>query len=222
MNQTFIYYMILFLIILITISNLVENYRYSPKKIKNILSLLFILQIIRSISLVVLALIDNQRYVSFLKYLGILELVYIPLLLILSCYTLLRSDKIKFSFFKFAPILLIVFYLGMISIFPPFFNVSWEYGYIITTEKYFCFKSIYVILLILILSSLILFKKEKHSDRKGINCLLITMIAIVIENLMGFFKISFLNANVTTELILCFLCFYIVFTFKKNRVLING
>ncbi len=41
MNQTFIYYTVLFLIIFITISNLVENYRYSPKKIKNIIGIAF-------------------------------------------------------------------------------------------------------------------------------------------------------------------------------------
>lgn len=40
MNQTFIYYTVLFLIIFITISNLVENYRYSPKN-KNIIGIAF-------------------------------------------------------------------------------------------------------------------------------------------------------------------------------------
>ncbi|EGT0684232.1 hypothetical protein JAG77_002122, partial [Clostridium perfringens] len=64
MNQTFIYYTVLFLIIFITISNLVENYRYSPKKIKNIIGIAFLLQIIRIVSLIALALVSDQRYIS--------------------------------------------------------------------------------------------------------------------------------------------------------------
>ncbi|EOU2050465.1 hypothetical protein C4D32_08030, partial [Clostridium perfringens] len=63
MNQTFIYYTVLFLIIFITISNLVENYRYSPKKIKNIIGIAFLLQIIRIVSLIALALVSDQRYI---------------------------------------------------------------------------------------------------------------------------------------------------------------
>ncbi|EOU2075512.1 hypothetical protein C4D33_06390, partial [Clostridium perfringens] len=68
MNQTFIYYTVLFLIIFITISNLVENYRYSPKKIKNIIGIAFLLQIIRIVSLIALALVSDQRYISLFKY----------------------------------------------------------------------------------------------------------------------------------------------------------
>ncbi|MEO2596696.1 hypothetical protein ABHA15_08950, partial [Clostridium perfringens] len=74
MNQTFIYYTVLFLIIFITISNLVENYRYSPKKIKNIIGIAFLLQIIRIVSLIALALVSDQRYISLFKYVGFLDI----------------------------------------------------------------------------------------------------------------------------------------------------
>ena len=67
MNQTFIYYTVLFLIIFITISNLVENYRYSPKKIKNIIGIAFLLQIIRIVSLIALALVVIKGILIYLN-----------------------------------------------------------------------------------------------------------------------------------------------------------
>lgn len=222
MNQTFIYYTVLFLIIFITIGNLVGNYRYSPKKIKNIIGIVFLLQIIRISSLIALSLVNNQRYISLFKYAGFLEIAYIPLIVILAFYIFLRSDKIKFEFFKFAPFILIGFYFIMIAIFNPFFTVSWEYGYLITTEKYFLFKAIYIFILTIILSALLLFKKEKHSDKKGVTFLIITVSLILIENSLDLLGTNFLNGTVISEVFLCLLCFYIVLTFKKNRISING
>ena len=221
MNQTFIYYTVLFLIIFITISNLVENYRYSPKKIKNIIGIAFLLQIIRIVSLIALALVSDQRYISLFKYVGFLDIIYIPLMALIAFYILLRSDKINFQFFKFAPIVLTGFYIGVIAIFKPFFKMSWEYGYVITTEKQILLKSIYILFLVAILSSLILFKKEKHSDKKGIVFLGVTLAFIIIENSLELLGVKFLNGAIISELILCILGFYIVLTFKKNRISIR-
>lgn len=218
MNQTFIYYTILFFIIFITIGNLVENYKYSPKKIKDIISIVFLLQIIRIISLIVLALVSNQRYISLFKYVGFLDIIYIPLLALVAFYILFRSDRIKFEFFKFAPILLTGFYIVVIAIFKPFFRMSWEYGYIVTIERNTLLKSIYIILLVTILSCLILFKKEKHSNKKGILFLGVTLAFIIVENSLELLGIKFLNGDIISELILCILGFYIVLTFKKNRI----
>ena len=216
MNQTFIYYTVLFLIIFITISNLVENYRYSPKKIKNIIGIAFLLQIIRIVSLV-----SDQRYISLFKYVGFLDIIYIPLMALIAFYILLRSDKINFQFFKFAPMVLTGFYIGVITIFKPFFKMSWEYGYVITTEKQILLKSIYILFLVAILSSLILFKKENHSDKKGIVFLGVTLAFIIIENSLELLGVKFLNGAIISELILCILGFYIVLTFKKNRISIR-
>ncbi|EOU1921567.1 hypothetical protein DMN35_14230, partial [Clostridium perfringens] len=143
------------------------------------------------------------------------------LMALIAFYILLRSDKINFQFFKFAPIVLTGFYIGVITIFKPFFKMSWEYGYVITTEKQILLKSIYILFLVVILSSLILFKKENHSDKKGIVFLGVTLAFIIIENSLELLGVRFLNGAIISELILCILGFYIVLTFKKNRISIR-
>ena len=216
------YYIFLLLIIFLSFLMIKKNIDYSPKKIKNIIGIVFLLQIIRIISLIALALVSDQRYISLFKYVGFLDIIYIPLMALVAFYILIRSDKIKFHFFKFAPIVLTGFYIGVITIFKPFFKMSWEYGYVITTERQILLKSIYILLLVAILSSLILFKKENHSDKKGIMFLGVTLAFIIIENSLELLGIKFLNGAIISELILCILGFYIVLTFKKNRISING
>ena len=50
----------------------------------------------------------------------------------------------------------------------------------------------------------------------------VTLAFIIIENSLELLGIKFLNGAIVSELILCILGFYIVLTFKKNRISING
>ncbi|WP_300350775.1 hypothetical protein [Clostridium sp.] len=114
------------------------------------------------------------------------------------------------------------FYLGMILLFKPFFKATWEYGYIIRVENELFFRGIYSILIVFILGVILFFKKESHSNKNGLIFLICVSVIILGENLLSLIGIKFLNGFVISECMLTFLCFYIVNTFKKNRVLLNG
>ncbi len=222
MNQTFIYYTFLLFIIFITINNLVENYKYSPKRIRLTIGFALLFQITRILSFIVLGIVNRQIYVSFFKYTVFLDIFYIPLIIILAFYIFLRSDKLNVSKINRAICILGAFYLGMILLFKPFFKATWEYGYIIRVENELFFRGIYSILIVFILGVILFFKKESHSNKNGLIFLICVSVIILGENLLSLIGIKFLNGFVISECMLTFLCFYIVNTFKKNRVLLNG
>lgn len=222
MNQTFIYYTFLLFIIFITINNILENYKYSPKKLKSIISISLLLQIIRVVSLIILGVVNRQIYVSFLKYTVFLDILYIPLIIILAFYIFLRSDKLKMKYLNISTGILICFYLVMLYYFKPFFKATWEFGYIIGVENELFFRGVYSLLVILILGVILFFKKESHSNKRGLVFLICISGIILGENLLSLVGIKFLNGLIISECILTFLCFYIVNTFKRNRALVNG
>ena len=125
--------------------------------------------------------------------------------------------KLKISIF-----ILGAFYLGMILLFKPFFRATWEYGYIIGVENELFFRGIYSVLIVFILGAILFFKKERHSNKNGIILLFFVSLIILCENLLSLIGIKFLNGLIISECILTFLCFYVVNTFKKNRVSLNG
>ncbi|MCX0405389.1 hypothetical protein LI060_16025, partial [Clostridium perfringens] len=55
----------------------------------------------------------------------------------------------------------------------------------------------------------------------GIVFLGVTLAFIIIENSLELLGVRFLNGAIISELILCILGFYIVLTFKKNRISIR-
>ncbi|MGG5461891.1 hypothetical protein [Clostridium sp. B9] len=222
MNQTFIYYAVLLIIIFITINNILENLKYSPKKLKLLISIAFIFQLIRGISLIVLALVEKQNYIGFLKYTIFFDLIYIPLILMLAFYVFLRSDRVNFNIIRLSFGILSMFYLGMIVFFKPYFKATWEFGYLINVDNEFLFKGIYLFLLSIIISFIILYKKEKHSNNTGIIGVVFVGFLIILENSLGLIGLEFLNACLISEVALTCLCFYFLTTFKKNIISVNG
>lgn len=222
MNQTFIYYAILLFILFITISNILENLKYSPKKLKLLLSIIFSLQFIRVISLVLLALVEKQNYIGFLKYPMFFDLIYIPTILLLAFYVFLRSDKISINAIKVSLVVLVGFYFAMMYFFKPYFKATWEFGYLIRMDNEILFKGIYLFLLAIIISLIILFRKENHSNNIGISLVSVVGFLIILENSLALIGIELINESLISEIGLTCLCFYLLNTFKKNIISVNG
>lgn len=221
MDRNFIYYTLLLFIIFITINNLIESYKYSPKKLKSIINIVLLLMLFKGISLFMLSFVESQRQLFLLKYTVFLEFMYIPIMALLSLYIFLRRDKGSFRRVKIIALVLFVFYIGTLGVLKPIFDLSLNYGYLITFKEEFFIRLIYLILLCFLLSLIILLKKEKHSNKSGLFFLGGVLAFIIVENSLSLLGIGILNGYILSDLLCGFLFFYVIETFKKNRIFLG-
>lgn len=218
MDKSFIYYTLLFFIIFITISNLIESYRYSSKKLRFTINIGLLLIIFKGISLFILVFTESQRHVFLLKYTVFLEYIYIPIIVLTSLYIFLRRDKGSFKGVKIIVLILFILYIGTLGVLNPIFDLSLDYGYLIKFKEGNYIRLFYLILLCFLLSLIILLKKEKHSNKSGLFFLGVVLFFIIVENSLSLLGIGILNSYILSDLLCGFLFFYVIGTFRRNRI----
>lgn len=214
MINIFPYYMIVLLIILLSLINLIKNIRYSPKRIKTLLALMLILEIIRYIVILLCGLVSKQEYLNLVKPASFLYFLYIPIIILICFYIFWRNEKVLFNKVNILSLVLFIIYVITIILFKPYFKASWHYGYIITTDNDVFFKAIYILILMGILSFIILSKKNKYCNNKGISFLVIVTVLIMIENSLYMLNVYYFPNCILSELILLILCNYGIDIFK--------
>lgn len=102
---------------------------YCPVKIKEVLTISFILLIIRIISLLILLLADNMKSVYLMKNLVFLNIIYVPINIYTCLYIFYRNTRMNIKWFYGVFIVGIVVYLACIFKIPMEYYISLSYGY---------------------------------------------------------------------------------------------
>lgn len=220
MIYTFLYYVILLLIIFLLIFISYNNNKYSPNKIKKIVSLAVFLCYVRFGTLLAYILVDKQAYAQYLRFFNFSYLIYVPIILLICFYIFLRNSKIDFN--------LAYIFLGLLSmanvicvfLFKPYLKVTTQYGYIAYLEYGDVYNFIYTVLVVLFLGLVIWKMDEKFSNKIGMILLMLVTLSIITENILSLLNITYIPNNVISEFLLLLLWKFSILTFK-NKVTKN-
>lgn len=125
----YIYLFLILTMIFLTYESVTSSIRYCPVKIKEVLTISFILIIFRIVSLLVLLLADNMKSVYLMKNLVFLNIIYIPIIIYICIYIFYRNTRIDINWFYGIFIIGIVIYLICIFKIPMEYYISLSYGY---------------------------------------------------------------------------------------------
>lgn len=216
MIYTFLYYVILLLIIFLIMFISHNNSKYSPSKIKNMVSLAVFLCYVRFGTLLAYILVDKQSYAQYLTFFNFSYLIYVPIILLICFYIFWRNSKINFN--------LAYIFLGLLSAanvicvfsFKPYLKITTEYGYIAYLEYGDIYNFIYTVLVVLFLGLLIWKMDDKFSNKIGMILLTVVTVGIIAENILSLLKITYIPNNVISEFLLLLLWNSSILTFNKR------
>ncbi len=125
----YIYLFLILAMIFLSYESITSSIRYCPVKIKEVLTISFILIILRIVSLLVLLLADNMKSVYLMKNLVFLNIIYIPIIIYTCLYVFYRNTRMDIKWFYGIFIMGIVIYLICMFKVPMEYYISLSYGY---------------------------------------------------------------------------------------------
>lgn len=125
----YIYLFLILAMIFLSYESITSSIRYCPVKIKEVLTISFILIILRIVSLLVLLLADNMKSVYLMKNLVFLNIIYIPIIIYTCLYVFYRNTRMDIKWFYGIFIIGIVIYLICMFKVPMEYYISLSYGY---------------------------------------------------------------------------------------------
>jgi hypothetical protein len=125
----YIYLFLILAIMFLVYEAITSSIKYCPVKIKEVLTISFILLIFRIISLLALLLGDNMKIIFLVKSLVFLNVIYIPIIIYTCLYIFYRNTRLNIKWFYGIFIICIVVYLACIFKIPMEYYISLSYGY---------------------------------------------------------------------------------------------
>lgn len=215
--KSIIYYFLLIIIFFVSIDLIMLSLKKCPKKIKGTIITIMMFIIINKISLIVLAIINDSNLAIYMKYFVDLDYIYMPCLIIVLSYIFTRNNNIKFvslySFFAiFVSLYCLFLYLGKETII-----ISKNFGYEILSSNKVMEK--YIIIMIMIFCVILSFKNmiNKKANRLGMAFLICSVLLFIGESFLYIFNENIFPYHVISELVLIFVAYYGVNTFKRIK-----
>lgn len=215
MIYTFLYYVILLLIIFLLMF-ISYNNKYSPNKIKTMVSLAVFLCYVRFVTLFAYIFIDKQSYAQYLRFFNFLYLIYVPIILLICFYIFWRNSRIDFNLAYIFLVVLSVVNVICVFLFKPYLKVTTQYGYIAYLEYGDIYNFIYTVLVVLFLALVIWNMDEKFSNKIGMILLLLVTVGVITENILSLLNITYIPNNVISEFLLLLLWNFSILTFKNK------
>ncbi|MEG1254199.1 hypothetical protein [Clostridium sp.] len=125
----YIYLFLILAMIFLSYESITLSIKYCPIKIKEILTISFILVVFRIVALLILLLLDDMKYVYLMKNLIFLNIIYIPIIIFTCLYIFYRNTDLDIKWFYGIFIVDIVIYLICIFKIPMEYYISLSYGY---------------------------------------------------------------------------------------------
>lgn len=184
------YYIFLLFIMFLLVILMKNNMERSPKKIKIYMQIVISLLLIRYLALLFSSIVENTRFIYYLKSILFLNYLCIPLMSLALIYVYLRYDKVGFKVIYLIAGILSVIYFSGIEFLGGKIILDSDYGYRIVLNNEIM---IYVLFLLLIgiLFLFCVYNLDKpNNNSKGIWFLIIGFIIVIIENTLhiGGFK----------------------------------
>ncbi|GIM29413.1 hypothetical protein CPJCM30710_20790 [Clostridium polyendosporum] len=215
MPKVFLYFMILLLIIFLCLNLLSKNKKYSPRKIRMIMTLILILELLRSFTLILMSLIQAQKYLFLLKPLIFLHVIYLPMALIVAFYIFWRNDKVNFNLSFILLGVLLAGYAAAMYFLKGIIQISSSYGYVMSISKELVFGLTFISILTFILFVLIFQLDNSFVNKKGLIFLAICIIIAIFENLSHLCGIYLFPYALFSELAILLITTYSINILKR-------
>lgn len=209
------YYTLLLLIIIFYLYLLFLNISNVPKKIKPYTSIFIILAIFKNVFIVILAFSKSGFNITLSKSLILLDIIYIPALIITLFYIFWRSDKLKYSKVISLSLVFVALYVLCVILFKGKFDISYNIGYYLTFDKNILLKVIVSLIYIVFLILLVYSGFNKSTNSIGIKMLIICVSILILDNLSMLVITSYLPYSLISEITLMISLCYGFRTFKS-------
>lgn len=191
--KIYIYFLLIMFMFIVIYEAFKKNNKYSPIKIKILCTIVLMGMLLRYLTMFLMFIVQNIRYLYLLKPLYFLNFICIPIIAFIIFYILVRNDKINFSYMFFISFLLVGFYIFFIYKYPITLKVDIYYGYFIEIMQV---PYAYVIYMIFNMCVIIFAGNlyNKNVNRKGIVLVILSASILIIEAILSFIgKEIFLN-----------------------------
>jgi hypothetical protein len=170
---------------------------------------------LKYITLILLAILEDQKYVYYIKYLVFLQYIYIPAILYIIYYICRRNDKIKFSNIYSIIAAFTVVYSILLAVYEPNIRISLRFGYTIMLRSEYIFTLTFIIVPTIILILAILALDKNFINKPGIRLIIIATVFIILDNLIKLFGVNLYPYSVISELVTLLVFNYCMGLFKR-------
>ncbi|MBV7272151.1 hypothetical protein JMF89_02065 [Clostridiaceae bacterium UIB06] len=209
--------LIIFIVLILMFEALYIN-KFSPTKIRVAVSIVVLMIIMRYVSLLILSLTYNIKYLYLLKPFFFLNFIAVPLLALIVLYIFIRKDNINFSYIFGVIAVLIVLYVGMIHKYVILVQVNDVYGY----TMYFA-KNMYLYWVFIILNTVILFLdmafiKDKNVNKLGMILVVTASLVTISEYVLWVIGMKILPENIAGDMLWAVSMVYALNRMKKKKL----
>lgn len=214
MLKIYIYLTLILSMILILALGYKNSVKRAPNKIKLVSLAAIIAMALRIIMIIIFFIIDNMRYLYFLKPFYFMDFISVPMAAMVVIYILNRNDRIKFLWvFPICGVLVAAYaYLiykyecilhidNLCGYYMEFFNAPYIYvGYMLTNV-------LFIILIIMIY--------RKNIDKCGVALVVLSCVILICENLMHLFGMDIFHNLILGDILWMITLNYSIIKIKK-------
>lgn len=213
---SFYCYITLVFVTLILMTKALHISTFAPNKIKMTAIIVISVMILRDISLIILSLAHNIKYLYLLKPIFFLNFICIPLLALIVLYIFIRRDNISFSYIFIAAAVLLGLYAVVIYKCPTFIEANGVYGYSMSFNKDFYLYWCYIILNTIILFLSIVFLQYKNINKLGIGLVAGASFITIVELILWIIGVRILQENIIGDIMWSITILYALNKIKKK------
>ncbi|MBL4932568.1 hypothetical protein [Clostridium paridis] len=214
MPEEFFQYLILLFIIIFLLRILIKVRTSCPRKLKVYMLISCIFALLSFISQFYIALGNNQQFIIYFKPLIYLDNLATILFSILILYVLLRKEKLEFNFAYVLLFLFTISYIVYMYLAKAYVKVDNDYGFMVVLTTDFIYRITYMLIILILSSSIIIFLDYKYAVRVPLILLLSVTIGVILENILYLSNIRFFAYPIFSELLVILLLNYSLSLFK--------
>ncbi len=179
------YYLCLLLFIITIIFYLIMKARKRcPVKVRKYYIITLTILLLRSITLLLLSLIEKQEIMYFLKPMSMMDIITIPLLSMGALYIFLRNERMRFDYNFILMISMIGIYCFLISFYRLKSYIDAEFGYVVIFKDTMIPSLIYLIVMAMVTVISLINIDKPYSNTLGMKLLTFSTVVFVIEYIL--------------------------------------
>lgn len=211
------YIFIIFIVLLLMFEALYIS-KFLPTKIRVAAGIVILTMIMRHLSLLILSLEYNIKYLYMLKPFFFLNFFSVPLLTLIVLYIFIRKDNINFSYIFIIGAVIMSLYGIIMYKCTAVIQGNNMYGYTI----YFA-KDIYLYWIFVVVNTITLFLsialvKNKNVNRIGITLVIIASLTTIVELILWIIGMKILQESVIGDMLWAVTIVYALNKIKKKKL----
>lgn len=209
-----IYSIVLLLQVFILINGIFISRRV-PVKIKSLITIVFGALGLRYISLLILFLSKNIKYLYMLKPFVFLNIFAIPVGAMICFYIFMRNSKINFNYLFVISGLIFTIYVIAIFKYSSLVEMLKNHGYIIGLLNSSVIHWLYLVINTICLLCSMLVMVNKNANKFGLTLIIISSIVVIVETLNVFVQYVLFPNNILGDIVWTITIVYAINKVKK-------